>query len=315
MATPMTADQFLAALRAEGVTVAEHPGWRTHNRAGHGSWGPVRGVMIHHTAGPAPSDGHVVWAGRTDLPGPLAHGYLARSGTVTMTANGRANHAGGGDPAVLRAVTGRSYATRPAAPRFHEGSPGAADGNIHFYGLEISNLGDGKDPYPAVQYQAAVKWAAAVCRHHGWTEKCVVAHGEWSDWKDDPSFDIVRFRGDVKARLAATPGSAPGSTSTSAPARARVSLRNVVAAARTDPHAPQGHRTHAADVKPVEAALKAEGLLPAVYASDGSFGSGTVAAYAAWQRRLGYSGADANGIPGQRSLKALGSGHGFTVVT
>lgn len=313
MAAPMTAGQFIAALKAEGVTVAEHSGWRTRNRAGHGGWGPMNGVMIHHTGGTAPSDRDNVWAGRSDLPGPLAHGYLAKSGTVTMTANGRANHAGGGDPAVLRAVVDQNFDRRPAAPKFHEGSPGAADGNAHFYGLEISNLGDGKDPYPAAQYLAAVMWATAVCRHHGWSEKSVIAHSEWSDWKSDPSFDVVRFREDVKTRLASKPRK-PAASPDAAPARPKVSLKNVIAAARTDPGAAQGHRTHPADVKPVEAALKAEGLLPAAYASDGSFGAATVAAYAAWQRHLKFSGADANGIPGETSLKALGAEHGFTVV-
>ncbi|SHK94874.1 peptidoglycan recognition protein family protein [Actinacidiphila paucisporea] len=209
MAAPMSADRFLAVLEAEGVTVAEHPGWRSHNRAGHGPWGPVNGVVIHHTGGGAPGDAGVVWGGRADLPGPLAHCYLAKSGVVTMTGNGRTNHAGGGDPAVLAAVVGDDYGSRPPATRFHEGSPGATDGNAHFYGLEISNWGDGEDPYPAAQRQAAVRWAAAVCRHHGWSEKSVIAHAEWSDRKNDPSFDIVRFRDEVKARLAIHPGTTP----------------------------------------------------------------------------------------------------------
>jgi len=224
MATPMSADQFLAALRAEGVKVSEHAGWRTHNRAGHGAWGPVNGVMIHHTAGAAPGDGDVVWSGRSDLPGPLAHGYAAKSGVITMTANGRANHAGGGDPKVLAAVVNESYTTAPPAPHYHDGSSGAVDGNAHFYGLEISNLGNGKDPYPDVQYEAAVKWAAAICRHHGWSAKSVIGHKEWSDWKSDPSFSIQSFRGYVAACLAAKPGVwrlAPATTPT-APKEAAV---------------------------------------------------------------------------------------------
>jgi hypothetical protein len=32
MATPMSASQFIAALRAEGVTVVEVGNWATHNR-------------------------------------------------------------------------------------------------------------------------------------------------------------------------------------------------------------------------------------------------------------------------------------------
>jgi hypothetical protein len=96
-------------------------------------------------------------------------------------------------------------------------------------------------------------------------------------------------------------------------AHPRVDLSNLVAAARTDPAARQGHQTHAGDVHLVEAALKAEHLLPAAYAGDGSYGSTTVAAYAAWQRRLGYTGRDADGTPGKTSLTELGRRHGFTV--
>ncbi|MFD9674990.1 N-acetylmuramoyl-L-alanine amidase, partial [Streptomyces sp. NPDC059981] len=49
MSAPMSADRFLAALRAEGLTVVEVGNWRTHNRNHKGPWGPVNGVMIHHT--------------------------------------------------------------------------------------------------------------------------------------------------------------------------------------------------------------------------------------------------------------------------
>lgn len=199
MSNPMTADQFIAALKAEGVHVVEHAGWRTHNRDGHGGWGPINGVMIHHTAGTAPGDGGVVWSGRSDLPGPLAHGYLAKDGIVTMTANGRANHAGGGSAAVLAAVV--AEAAHLPATHFHEGSAGAVDGNAHFYGLEISNLGTSKDPYPSAQYDAAVRWAAAICRHYHWSARSVIGHKEWSDWKSDPSFDMGKFRAAVAARL------------------------------------------------------------------------------------------------------------------
>lgn len=202
MATPMTADQFVAALKAEGVNVVEHPGWRDHNRAGHGAWGPVNGLIIHHTGGTAPSDGEIVWTGRSDLPGPCAQTYLAKSGAATMTGNGRANHAGGGDPAVLAAVVDEEYIARPPATHKHEGSVGAADGNAHFYGLECSNRGDGKDPWPGVQYDAAVRWASAICRFHQWSDKSAIGHKEWSDWKPDPTFDMVQFRADVAERLA-----------------------------------------------------------------------------------------------------------------
>jgi peptidoglycan hydrolase-like protein with peptidoglycan-binding domain len=92
----------------------------------------------------------------------------------------------------------------------------------------------------------------------------------------------------------------------------RVSVANVVAAAHHDGPAPQGSALHRADVLPVEKALHAEGLLAPQWV-DGSFGTRTRAAYAAWQARVGYHGADADGIPGHASLADLGAKHGFTV--
>jgi hypothetical protein len=112
-------------------------------------------------------------------------------------------------------------------------------------------------------------------------------------------------------------GSAPqGGTSggsTSKPATPTVDLSNLIAAARRDPGLRQGGTTHAADVRIVEAALRAEGLLSSTYAGDGSFGSVTVDAYAKWQRKCGYTGSAADGIPGKASLEKLGAKRGFKV--
>ncbi|MFE4679178.1 N-acetylmuramoyl-L-alanine amidase, partial [Streptomyces sp. NPDC056723] len=75
MAAPLSAAQFIAALRAEGVKVVEVGNWRTHNRNSKGAWGPVHGVMIHHTVtkGTAATV-KLCRDGRSDLPGPLCHG-------------------------------------------------------------------------------------------------------------------------------------------------------------------------------------------------------------------------------------------------
>lgn len=205
MATPLSADKMLAALKKEGVKVSERSGWRTHNRAGHGAWGPVHGIIIHHTAGADSSAGlNLVYNGRSDLPGPLAHAYLSKSGTVTLTGNGRANHAGLGDDDVLKAVIAETTLPKP--------NENNTDGNARFYGIEIANLGNGKDPYPAAQYNAAVKWAAAICRAHGWSEKSVIGHKEWTNQKIDPrgpvegrgDWSMTTFRADIKKQLAGT---------------------------------------------------------------------------------------------------------------
>ena len=306
MATPMTADQRLTAYRAEGLTVHEHTGWRTHNRdtATGRVFGPVVGVLIHHTAGHG--DKEICFNGRSDLPGPLCHAWLGKTDGLWMIGHGRTNHAGLVDGDVIRALMAET-SPLPADDRAD------TDGNDVLYGLEIENLGDGHDPYPAEQYRAAVLWAAAHCRAHGWTEKSVAGHKEVQPGKIDPSFDMDVFRADVRAQLAVTVG-VPAPTPKPTPSKPRVDLSRLVSAARTDPSARQGHVTYMAGVNLVEAALVKERLLAKAYAGDGSFGSLTRDAYAKWQRKLGYSGSAADGIPGMTSLKKLGAAHGFDVV-
>ncbi|WP_233290173.1 peptidoglycan-binding protein [Kitasatospora sp. MBT66] len=96
------------------------------------------------------------------------------------------------------------------------------------------------------------------------------------------------------------------------PGETVVSLARVVAAARTDPDAEQGHQTYGAEARTVEQALADEGFLEGRWV-DGSFGTRTVAAYRSYQRSLGYGGSDADGIPGLVSLTELGRRRGFTV--
>lgn len=140
MSTPMTADQFVKALKAEGATVAEHAGWRTHNRAGHGDWGPVHGVVIHHTAGTDSLS--YVYNGSARLPGPLCHVHIAKNGTLTMVANGRANHAGTfAANAVAAMKKGSSDHPRPAVDE-------PVDANAITYGVEVENRGKGKARTP-----------------------------------------------------------------------------------------------------------------------------------------------------------------------
>lgn len=94
----------------------------------------------------------------------------------------------------------------------------------------------------------------------------------------------------------------------------KVSLSHVIQAAQADPGGPQGSAKYRTEVKLVEAALSAAGFLDAQWV-DGSFGTKTVTAYSAFQRYLGYSGAGADGIPGQHSLTWLAQrSQKFTVV-
>ncbi|WP_220293272.1 N-acetylmuramoyl-L-alanine amidase [Streptomyces sp. MBT84] len=303
MATPPSAATFLAALKAEGVTVVEVGDWEHHNRAGHGAWGPVHGVMIHHTVtkGTA-STVQICRDGHTDLPGPLCHGVIAKDGRVHLVGYGRANHAGLGDPDVLAAVIAER---RP--PLDNEAT---VDGNSVFYGFECENLGDNKDPWPDAQIEAIVRVAAAICRHHGWGALSALRHLDWQPGKVDPRGPGMDWN-DILDRVGKRLGTKPPKTTLPPPKKPTVDLSQLVTAARKNPAA-KGTPVTYTGVKTVEAALVNEGLLSKTY-SDGHYGTTTVAAYAAWQRRLGYSGTAADGIPGMTSLKKLGDKHGFTV--
>ncbi|KUF19593.1 N-acetylmuramoyl-L-alanine amidase [Streptomyces silvensis] len=309
MALPLSAARFRSAIRGAGVSVVEVGTWTRHNRNHKGPWGPVRGVMIHHTvtAGTAHSVA-LCRNGHAALPGPLCHGVIDKSGCVHLVGYGRANHAGLGDDDVLAAVT----AERAPLPADNEAN---TDGNRYFYGFECVNLGDGEDPWPEVQVEAIARAAAGICRAHGWDERSVIGHLEWQPGKVDPRGPIGHRGGPaltmakIRARVAelldddTPPKPKP-------PAKV-VDLSRLVAAARRDP-AQSGTPVSYAGARIVEDALAAEGLLAKKYV-DGHFGSTTVAAYRAWQRRCGYSGAAADGIPGRDSLAALGRAHNFTV--
>ncbi|MFJ3283383.1 peptidoglycan recognition protein family protein [Streptomyces halstedii] len=195
MATPMTADQLVKALRAEGVRIKEHRSWRTHNRNHKGAWGPVHGVYIHHTAGVGAGLADYCYNGSPDLPGPVCHGFASKSATVYLIGHGRVNHAGG----IARNAFNAALDENSTHPRPDVAEP--IDGNVHFYGLEIENKGDGKDPYPTEQYDQAVRWAAAHCRFHGWSADSVIGHKEATRRKIDPSFAMGGFRADVAERL------------------------------------------------------------------------------------------------------------------
>jgi hypothetical protein len=208
MADPLSAPKFLAALKAEGVRVVEVDGWRTHNRNHKGAWGQVHGVMIHHTVtkGTAATV-KICRTGYSGLPGPLCHGVIAKDGTVHLVGYGRTNHAGSGDDDVLRAVINET-----ALPADNEAN---TDGNARFYGFECENLGDGKDPWPAVQVEAAVRASAAILRAHRWGrdgDTSVIGHSEWQPGKVDPrgpgvSMPDIRKR--VAERLKHTAGWSP----------------------------------------------------------------------------------------------------------
>ncbi|MFF3322620.1 peptidoglycan-binding protein [Streptomyces sp. NPDC002889] len=283
MATPLTADRLLKALRDEGLRVVEHRNWRTHNRNHMGPWGPLHGVMIHHTVTSGTQNSvELCYDGYSSLPGPLCHGVIAKDGTVYLVGNGRANHAGLGDDDVLRAVINET-----ALPADNEAN---TDGNRHFYGFECINLGDGEDPWPAAQLEAIEKAAAAICRAHRWTQRSVIGHLEWQPGKVDPrGFTMGSMRTRIGERLRGTP-SGPAQPPTYEP---------FPGAAFFAP----GRRSPV--ITAMGKRLVAEGCGRYEVGPGPDWSEADRKSYAAWQRKLGYSGSAADGIPGRTSWDRL----------
>jgi hypothetical protein len=207
----MTPPQWRAALRAEGVPFTELEGWTTRGRdqATGKPFGPVYGVLNHHTAG-VDSLATIAYRGQgSAVPPPLAHAYLPKSGRLVLVADGRANHAGTTTDNILRAIIAEKPIPEP------DRSTGIVDANDALYGIETENRGDGKDTYTRAQYDTWVRFNAAVCRHHGWSAGSAAGHLETSlEGKPDPrgpvegygrrgrfTLTMDRLRADVDERL------------------------------------------------------------------------------------------------------------------
>lgn len=172
------------SLRAQGLTVVEHPGWEHRGREFHAR---PDTILAHHTATPAQAKGdlptlRLLVEGRSDLPGPLSQLALSRSGVVHVLASGKANHAGKG------AWRGQVSSSRTI-------------------GIEAEYDGSGRR-WPQAQYDAYVRLCAALCRYLSVGPERVCGHREWAlprGRKVDPAgIDMETFRAQVRAALTPT---------------------------------------------------------------------------------------------------------------
>lgn len=173
-------------LRDAGLTVIEVPNWQNK---GHGDEGKVLGVLCHHTCGPLHGDLpdlNVLIDGRPDLGGPLCNLGLGRSGHYWMIAAGKGYHAGRGS------------------------WQGVTDGNAHFIGIEAENVGTSHhgvpdEPWSDVVMDAYRRGVAAILKHVGAAPIMCAGHKEYAlprGRKDDPNFDMDKFRSDVAKIMA-----------------------------------------------------------------------------------------------------------------
>lgn len=166
---------------ALGERLKTLPGWQD---AGHGDFGELRGVMVHHT-GNSRETAQSIRQGRPDLAGPLSNLHIAPDGTVTIVAVGVCWHAGRG-----------SYPWLPTD-----------NANQHMIGIECAwpTVTNGRyDPaerWPDAQIIAMRDTCAALALKLGVPATRVIGHKEWAgaaQGKWDPgNLDMSWFRAEV----------------------------------------------------------------------------------------------------------------------
>lgn len=174
-------------LRAWGVEVEEFPGWRDR---GHGDFGEIRGVVMHHTGSFGETPNGI--ANHPSL-GLCSQIYLGRTGKAVICGAGIAWHAGPGG-----------------------GIPWLPDGDANRYtiGIEAANDGGGRAPgrrdaWSTEQYEAYTTICAAICWYLGHSAERVIMHKTWagaSQGKWDPGgLELDDVRRDVQAKIDAGP--------------------------------------------------------------------------------------------------------------
>jgi len=149
------------------------------------------GVLNHHTvsnanggAYPSKSICQNGRGGSHPVPGPLCNILGARGGgSIGVISSKVANHAGRGDPDVLRRV--RAGVPPKARPGPDQSNAGGGTG---FIGIEWENNGTG-EPWSAQMINTMVRVNAALCDIFGWgPATSVIGHLEWTTRKIDPAF-------------------------------------------------------------------------------------------------------------------------------
>jgi hypothetical protein len=165
------------------LKTVEMPDW---NQYGHGDFGQIWGVMVHHT-GNANADAMSIRNGRPDLAGPLSNLHIAQDGTVTVVAAGVCWHAG--------------YGSYPGIP--------TNGGNQVLIGIEcawprdtsITPATQTRERWPDPQIIAMRDTVAAILDRLGYGPDRVIAHKEYagrSQGKWDPgNLDMNWFRSEV----------------------------------------------------------------------------------------------------------------------
>lgn len=280
---------LIKAAENAGVKFDVDDTWLDVNPYGSG-FNPV-GVVWHHTAtgtfskGDMPSLSWCRFPGQYSMQARACHILVARSGHMQIIAGKGAYHAGEGGP--LK-VNGKLIPEDM--------------GNQFLIGIEIEassstkvnkkNRITPKSGLNPIQLEATARYNAALFDLMKWPTTSAIRHRDWAPNRkidvgiplEDIHTEIDRYR--IKSPVLPKPQT--------------VRLMNVKLNKKND------------DILLVQEALKKEfphsSLVP-----NGFFNNNTKLAYKKWQEKLGFTGDDADGLPGVDSLTKLGRKYGFTV--
>lgn len=200
-------------LRAAGLSVIEHPGWKTRGRPRKVGRFQPRGVLVHDDgskAGPSPYEPKfLAEIGRPaeGIPAPLSQTWVCMGcngahpvGTWHVLAAGRCNHAG----------TGKGF-----------GSIGEDAGNAVLIGVETDNTNG--ETHPPAMYASMVKGSAALMRRmRSNPAKFLAGHKEYAEGRkvDPDDVNMPQMRVDVAhAMTGATPPAKPTPAKPKPPAK------------------------------------------------------------------------------------------------
>jgi N-acetylmuramoyl-L-alanine amidase len=265
------------------------------------SFSPV-GVVWHHTGCGSLSRGNMPSLNWCRNPGVFTgkaracHIVVGRDGFMQIIAGNGAYHAGAGGPLKVNGTWIKQDL-----------------GNQSLIGFEIEassttkinkkNVQTPKWGMNPAQFEAVSAFCAALFDIMDWDTSAAIRHKDWTTRKIDVGIPLESIRAAIKAKRAKPPVIVVPPVKPPAPAKPIVRLKNV-----------QPRVTHD-DVSVVRKALAKEFGVPTNPDKPHYFGVATKAQYKKWQKKLGYTGTDADGIPGKESLVALGKKHGFTVRT
>ena len=282
-----------------------------------GGFNPV-GVVWHHTATKLLTPGNMPSLNWCRNPGQYTgqaracHIVVGRDGSMQIIAGRGAYHAGAGGP---MNVNGK-YIPKDLGNRFLLGIEIEAASSTK---VNKKNRQTPKSGINPAQYEAVAKFCAALFDELGWDTSAAIRHRDWAPGrKIDVGIPLSEIREKIDSYR-----KAPAKPSTPAKPKPEKPAAKPKPPVKPRPAAkPKKPVVRLNSIKPdrknkqvlvVQEALKKEFPSFDYSSGPGLFGPRTKAAYAKWQKKLGYTGKDVDGIPGLTSLRKLGAKHGFTV--